>query len=60
MLTAMPAPSSAPVNASLVNWLPWSVLKISGFLPPPSARSRARRQKSVSSVGESSQCHGAG
>jgi len=26
----MPAPASVPVKAADVNWLPWSVLKISG------------------------------
>jgi hypothetical protein len=26
----MPAAASVPVKAALVNWLPWSVLKISG------------------------------
>jgi len=30
MLIAMPARLSTPVNASLVNWLPWSVLKTAG------------------------------
>jgi len=29
MLIAMPCCLSKPVNASGVNWLPWSVLKIS-------------------------------
>ncbi len=28
---ATPASLSAPVNSKLVNWLPWSVLKISGL-----------------------------
>ena len=31
MLMRMPRAWSAPVNARLVNWLPWSVLKISGL-----------------------------
>jgi len=31
MLMAMALPVSRPVNAVLVNWLPWSVLKISGL-----------------------------
>ena len=30
MLMVTPRAFSALVNASLVNWLPWSVLKISG------------------------------
>jgi len=30
MLIWMPASDSAWVNAALVNWLPWSVLKTSG------------------------------
>ena len=32
MLMAMPRSFSASVNATLVNWLPWSVLNISGWL----------------------------
>jgi len=31
MLIAMRFCSSKPVKSPLVNWLPWSVLKISGF-----------------------------
>ncbi|WP_421931753.1 hypothetical protein [Phenylobacterium sp.] len=31
MLIAMPLSASRPVKAALVNWLPWSVLKISGL-----------------------------
>jgi len=31
MLIVIPQCSSAPVNALLVNWQPWSVLKISGL-----------------------------
>jgi hypothetical protein len=31
MLMAMPSVFSRSVNARLVNWLPWSVLKISGL-----------------------------
>jgi hypothetical protein len=30
MLIVMPDRSSTPVKSALVNWLPWSVLKISG------------------------------
>ncbi len=28
LIPLTPAPFSTPVNASLVNWLPWSLLKI--------------------------------
>jgi hypothetical protein len=38
------------VKASLVNWLPWSVLKISGVPQRCSASSRASMQKAVSIV----------
>jgi hypothetical protein len=31
MLMAMPLPVSAPMKAVPVNWLPWSVLKMSGL-----------------------------
>jgi hypothetical protein len=30
MLILIALSDSTPVNAALVNWLPWSVLKISG------------------------------
>ena len=36
----MPALASRPVKAALVNWLPWSVLKISGL--PKRAREQNR------------------
>ncbi len=39
------------MNSSLVNWLPWSVLKISG-LPFLSASSRASTQKPAQGVGQ--------
>ena len=42
--------SSRPVNAALVNWLPWSVLKISGLPCLASASSTASRQNSTSIV----------
>jgi hypothetical protein len=54
MLIAIPWASRQPVNSRLVNWLPRSLLKISGF-EIASARPSARTQKSVSSVFESSQ-----
>jgi len=41
MLIAIPAALRTPVNASLVNWLPWSVLKIAGRRPVERAASRA-------------------
>lgn len=37
-----------PLNSRLVNWLPWSVLKMAG-LPQPSARARPSKQKPGSS-----------
>ena len=40
----MPAPASMPVKAALVNWLPWSVLKISGLPKRASASSSAETQ----------------
>jgi hypothetical protein len=43
------------VNAMLVSWLPWSVLKISGAPKRVSASSNASMQKSVSSVIDSRQ-----
>jgi len=46
----MPAVASAPVNAALVNWLPWSVLKISGLPKRASASSSAATQNEVSIV----------
>ena len=50
MLIAMAFAISMPVNAALVNWLPWSVLKISGRPCRASASSTASRQKSTSIV----------
>ena len=47
ILTSMSLLSSVPVYSEDVNWLPWSVLNISG-LPFFSARRRARMQKSAS------------
>ncbi len=55
MLIAMPSASSSPVNAALVNWLPWSVLKIAGRPYRASASSTASRQKLVSRVIDSRQ-----
>ncbi|MFK4492366.1 hypothetical protein ABIA45_007444 [Bradyrhizobium sp. USDA 336] len=44
------APANAPVKAALVNWLPWSVLKISGLPYFTSAWSRAATQNETSIV----------
>jgi len=41
-----PAAFSTPVNSSLVNWLPWSVLKISGRPQRDRASSSASTRKS--------------
>src|SRR6187455_3769134 len=49
MLTATPAASRQPVNASAVNGTPWSVLKTSGF-PDLKASSSISRQNDPSSV----------
>jgi hypothetical protein len=46
----MPACSSAPVKAVLVNWLPWSVLKISGLPNRASVSSSAATQNETSIV----------
>src|SRR6476619_2838440 len=46
----IPAPANAPVKAALVNWLPWSVLKISGLPYRARASSSAARQNEVSIV----------
>jgi hypothetical protein len=43
----MPWALSTPVKSVLVNWLPWSVLKISGLPNRRSASSRASTQKSA-------------
>ena len=48
MLMATPRAFSAPVKSSLVNWLPWSVLKISGCPYLAKASSSASRQNAVS------------
>ena len=45
-----PARLSTSVNSWLVNWLPWSVLKIFGLLYLARASSKASVQKSLSSV----------
>src|SRR5258708_5866649 len=50
MLIAIPFSFSRPVKASLANWLPWSVLKISGFSFLERASSSASIQKLVSMV----------
>jgi len=54
MLMRMPASRSTLVKASPVNWLPWSVLKISGRPCCRAVRS-ASTQKLLSSVLDSSQ-----
>jgi hypothetical protein len=48
-----PAAASVPVKAALVNWLPWSVLKISGRPKRASASSSAETQNDTSIVFES-------
>src|SRR3954454_7367267 len=45
-----PAAASAPVNSPEVNWLPWSVLKISGLPNRASACSKAATQNDTSIV----------
>ena len=50
MLIWIPWPSNRPVNSSLVNCEPWSLLNISGFRPNDSASSSASRQKPTSQV----------
>ena len=47
----LPAACKCPVKAPLVNWLPWSVLKISGGPWRASASSRASTQKPASRAG---------
>ena len=49
----MPAAASVPVKAALVNWLPWSVLKISGLPKRASASSSASTQNDTSMVFDS-------
>jgi hypothetical protein len=53
MLIVTPPRSSTPVKSSLVNWQPWSVLKISGLPYCARASSRASTQKSAPSVFDS-------
>src|SRR6266481_385135 len=48
-----PAAASAPVKEALVNWLPWSVLKISGLPKRASASSIAEMQNETSMVFDS-------
>ena len=50
MLMRMPWPCSSPVNSLLVNWLPWSVLKISGLPYLANASSTASMQNAASMV----------
>ena len=50
MLIATSCRFRVPVKSSLVNWLPWSVLKISGPPYRTSASSSASTQKSAPSV----------
>jgi hypothetical protein len=49
----MPAWASVPVKAALVNWLPWSVLKMSGLPKRMSASSSAPTQNDTSIVFDS-------
>ena len=55
MLIWMALSASRPVKAALVNWLPWSVLKISGLPCLARASSTASMQKSASMVIDSRQ-----
>ena len=55
MLMVTPWRSRVPVKSSLVNWLPWSVLKISGRPCSKSASSSASTQNSAPSVFDSRQ-----
>jgi hypothetical protein len=48
-----PAAASVPVKAALVNWLPWSVLKIAGVPKRASASSSAATQNDRSIVFDS-------
>src|SRR5207245_7455883 len=49
----IPAAASLPVKAALVNWLPWSVLKIFGRPKRASASSSAETQNDMSIVFDS-------
>ena len=49
----IPASSNAPVKSMPVNWLPWSVLKISGLPYFAKASSRASTQNEASIVFDS-------
>ena len=53
----MPASRRRAVKAKLVNWLPWSVLKISGVPYAARASSSASVQKPASSVFSESHLH---
>jgi hypothetical protein len=55
MLILIPSFFSRPVKVSLVNWLPWSVLKISGLSFLERASSSASMQKEASMVIDSFQ-----
>ncbi len=55
MLIVIPWAFRVPVKSSLVNWLPWSVLKISGWPHRESASSSASTQNSAPSVFDSRQ-----
>ena len=53
MLIAMPLLASTPVKAAPVNWLPWSVLKMSGLPWRARASSSVSTQNAASIVIES-------
>src|SRR5439155_19096359 len=46
----IPAAISVPVKAALANWLPWSVLKMSGLPKRANASSSAETQNETSST----------
>src|SRR5216684_441100 len=58
MLIVTPLRCRVPVKSSLVNWLPWSVLKISGRPYRESASSRASTQNSAERVRQPPRQHG--